>query len=433
MCAKNMLFNIKKYYTLIFICLQLVCGYVNTVAQNNSLVINGAFIKLNNGSFVNPIYLVVNSGQPQAITRISGHIISENEGNFVQLNTADVVAATDFAIPLGYNNTDYLPVTIHKNSVGSGVGHVNNASPIVVSTWGTPTNNLAWANSVSNMIGLAGINELNSVIDRWWQVLANANVSATFDVTYRGVENTTSNPNGIFNAQQFDVPTDIWLLSTGTGSGVTSGTGTVNNIDLIPHGLSVSSPFILSCNLSPLPIDLVSFTANCTNDEMNINWTTASEINVVNIELQKSEDLNSWTTIYTASPSNQSSITNYNFTDKEVSDKVIYYRLKTNNNDGNFDISEEISAIPCGINVDFLNAFSAGNMIQVQSNFQNSSNVNYSLYDIQGKLITTGNYNAKTGNQFFSISIEQIASAIYIFRAESSTTMCNQKLLITTP
>jgi hypothetical protein len=410
-----------------------LCSLIGSFAQNNSLVLNGAFVNINNGTWSNPIYLVVNSGQPTAIVRNSGHIISEMEGNFVQLNTNDVIAATDFVIPFGYSNTDYLPVTIHKNSVGSGVGHINNASPIVVSTWGTPANNLLWANSVSNMIGIAGGNELNSVIDRWWQMLASTNVSATFDVTYRGVENTTSNPTGIFNAQQFDVPTDIWLLSTGTGSGVTTGTGTVNNISLIPNGLGISAPFILSSNLSPLPIDLISFTANCTDNVMNINWTDASEINVVNIELQKSEDLNTWTTIYTASPSNQISITNYNFTYNEVSDKVIYYRLKTNNNDGNFDLSEEISVIPCGAKVESLNAFSDGNIIQVQSNFQNSCNVNYSLFDIQGKLITTGNYNANTGNQFFVISLEQIASAIYIFRAESSKTMCNKKLLITTP
>ncbi|MBI5541604.1 MAG: T9SS type A sorting domain-containing protein [Bacteroidia bacterium] len=397
------------------------------------MVLNGAFIKLNNGSYANPVYLVINSGQSTAITRNSGHIISEKEGNYVQLNTADVNSNTDFVIPLGYSNTDYLPVTIHKNSVGSGVGHVNNASPIVVSTWGTPANNVDWANSVTNMIGLAGINELNSVIDRWWQVLAGTNVSATFDVTYRGVENTTSNPTGTFNAQQYDDPTDIWLLSTGSGAGVTTGTGAVNNIDLIPHGLSVSTPFILSCNLSPLPIDLISFTSNCTDNVMNINWTTASEINVVNIELQKSYDLSVWTTIYTALPSNKISITNYSFSDTEISDKVIYYRLKTNNNDGNFDLSEEISATPCGVNADFLNAFSDGNTIQIHSVFQNSSNVNYSLFDIQGKLITIGNFNANTGNQLYSITLEQIASAIYLFRAESSTTMCNQKLLITTP
>lgn len=430
MYAKIMLFNIKKYNSLIFICLQIIFGFTNIFAQNNSLVLNGAFIKLNNGSFSNPVYLVVNSGQPTAITRNSGHIISEKEGNYVQLNTADVNSNTDFVIPFGYSNTDYLPVTIHKNSVGSGVGHVNNASPIVASTWGTPANNVDWAHSVTNMTSTLGADVFGSVIDRWWQVFANLNVSATFDITYRGTENTTTSSGGVFQGQQFDIPTDQWIVPSGFGTGVTTGTGTVTNINIVPHGLNTSSPYVLSSSISPLPIDLISFTANCNENVRNIKWTTASEINVVNIELQKSYDLSVWTTIYTAMPSNQSVFTDYSFDYNETKNEVVYYRLKTNNNDGNFDITKEIALEPCGIKSDLITAFSEGNIIHVNSFFKSDSKVNYSIYDIQGKIIKTGEYNSNAGWNQYLISLDNISTAIYIFRAESSTTMCNQKVLI---
>ncbi len=398
--------------------------------QNNSLVLNGAYINISNGTWANPVYLVVNSGQPAAILRNSGHIISEKEGNFVQWNTSDVTVTTDYTIPFGYSNSDYLPFTVHKNSVGSGAGHVNNASPLAVSTWGTPANNTPWANSVTTMTGPNGADELSSVIDRWWQVLADANVSATFDVTYRGSENTTTSSGGIFNGQLFDISTNQWVTVAGSGTGVTTGTGTVTNINLIPHGLSTSSPYVLTSNISPLPIELISFTAGCTDNQIHIKWADASETNVMNIELQKSYDMNSWTTIYVASPSNQNTTIYYDYDYVETADRIIYYRLKTNNNDGMSDLSEEIYTLPCGAGSEILTAFSEGNTIHVHSVFENSATVNYTLYDIQGKMVAEGKYNAGQGDMFFSIHLEQLSSAIYIFRAESSSTTCNQKLLI---
>jgi hypothetical protein len=403
-----------------------------TIGQNNSLVLNGAFITLNNGTYSNPAYLVVNSGQPSAILRNSGHIISESEGNFVKWITSDVTSTTDYTIPFGYSNSDYLPVIIHKTSVGSGAGHTDNASPIVISTWGTPSNNMAWANSVTSMTGPSGADEFNSVIDRWWQVLAGTNVSATFDVTYRGSENTTASANGIFNGQQFDIPTDQWYSAAGSGTGVTSGTGTVSNINLLTHGLNTSSPYVLSSTDSPLPVELTSFTGICNENKIQINWATASEMNVSTIELQKSYDLNSWTTIYVATPSNKNTETNYSFSYNETNNAAVYYRLQTNDIDGKTELSETIYVLPCDAKSEFLTAYSETNIIHVHSHFKNDALVNYSLYDIQGKLIATGKYNAVSGDMFFSIPLEQISSAIYIFRAESSTTMCNQKLLIKT-
>lgn len=407
-----------------------VTGTLSLYGQNNSLVLNGAYININNGTWTNPVYLVVNNGQPAAILRNSGHIISEKEGNYVQLNTSDVISNTDYTIPFGYGNTDYLPVTVHKISVGSGAGHVNNASSLAVSTWGTPANNSPRANSVTTMNGPNGADEFNSVIDRWWQILADSNVSATFDVTYRGVENTTAFSGGIFNGQQFDISTNQWVNVAGSGTGVTAGTGTVTNINMKPHGLSTSSPYVLTSNMSPLPIELISFNAECIDNIIQIKWSDASESNVSDIELQKSYDLYSWTTIYTASASNQNTKTNYHFEYQEQKNQLVYYRLKSNDNDGKTEISESVFVQPCGSKSEFLTAYSDGNTIHVHSLLENETIINYNLYDIQGKLVANGKYNAFSGDMIFSVSLDKLSTAIYIFRAESYSTTCNKKLLI---
>lgn len=373
------------FLKLIFIHLFCWNSIEHSFGQNNALILNGAFININNGSWASPVYLVVNNGQPAAILRNSGHIISEKEGNYVQWNTDDVTVATNYTIPFGYSNSDYLPVSIHKNSIGSGAGHTNNSSAMAVSTWSTPADNTSVGNSVTSMIGYNGGNATNAVIDRWWQVLSCTNVSSTFDVTYRGFENTTAAPLGVFNAQQWDAVTAAWMASSGSGTGVTIGTGSVTNINLIPHGLSTSSPYILSTSATPLPIELISFTANCTDNQIHIKWTNATETDVMNIELQKSYDLNSWTTIYTASPSNQNINTYYNYEYTETNNQVIYYRLKTNNNDGGFDLGAVIYMQPCESISEILTAYSDGSTIHVHTDFENTAIVNYALFDVQGK------------------------------------------------
>jgi hypothetical protein len=402
----------------------------NAKAQNNALVLNGAYITISNGTWVNPVYLVVNGNQPSAIVRNSGHIISEKEGNYIQWNTSDVTVATDYIFPLGYSTTDYLPVTIHKSSVGVGAGHIDNSSSFKISTWSTATDNTSWANTVTSVAGPSGANAVNSAIDRWWQVLAGTNVSGTMDLTYRGAENTTAIPLGLFNAQQWDAATLQYLTPSGSGNGVTSGTGIISGISLLTHGLNTSSPYIISSTSSPLPIELVDFKAECDQQRMNIKWTTASENNVVNIELQKSTDLNLWSTIYSAMPSNSNHNTNYNFTYEANEKTTVYFRLRTNNNDGQSDLSAIFSAQPCNSNEDNLTAFFYNDNLAIHTHFISASTVNYSIYDLTGKKVFSGEYEATEGEQIISVPLEYLSNAIYIFRAESNGKVYNQKIII---
>ena len=420
-----------KFVLKVILLLQLLMGGIDYVnGQNNALIINGAYINVAHGTWASPIYLVVNNGTPAAISRISGHIISEQEGNFVEWNTADVTVATAFVFPFGFSNTNYLPVTVHKASIGAGIAHVNNASAIDISTWSSIPSNLAWATSVTAMTGAAGANATNSVVDRWWQVVDLAAVTGTLDVTYQGVENTTAYPAGPFAGQEWDVPTTTWLTPSGAGPGVVAGTATVTGITLVGEGLGISAPYILSAQAAPLPIELVSFTAACEGTKTHIKWSDASETNVSNIELQKSEDMNTWTTIYVAAPSNQSTTTNYNFSYPETYTAPMYYRLKTNNNDGGSDISASIYNQPCSGALNTLSAFYYDNTINVLSHFQEEGKVNYSLFDIQGKEVLSGEYYASKGEQLLTLPVDQLVNSIYILRAASATTTYNQKIIV---
>ena len=108
----------------------------------------------------------------------------------------------------------------------------------------------------------------------------------------------------------------------------------------------------------------------------------------------------------------------------------MYYRLKTNNLDGGADISGVLYNQPCNSLANTLSAFYSNSTLNVLSHFSADDKVTYKLYDIQGKVVLTGEYIAGSGTQLLTFPVDELDNAIYIFRAESSTTNYNQKIII---
>jgi hypothetical protein len=107
-------------------------------------------------------------------------------------------------------------------------------------------------------------------------------------------------------------------------------------------------------NNHPLPVQLISFSANKTTDRKNVmlNWKTASEFNVSHfeIELAKSNDdfrLNRFVKIGEVNSNGNSTIDQqYGFMDAENNKLGIrYYRLKIVDNDGSFSYSAVRSVV----------------------------------------------------------------------------------------
>ena len=63
----------------------------NLIAQNNDIVIDGAYIVMDGGTVTNNIYIVVDQANPLGIVRSSagGHIHSENQYN-IEIGRAHV-------------------------------------------------------------------------------------------------------------------------------------------------------------------------------------------------------------------------------------------------------------------------------------------------------------------------------------------------------
>ncbi len=97
--------------------------------------------------------------------------------------------------------------------------------------------------------------------------------------------------------------------------------------------------------LQPLPVELVNFSVNNTNDFDIINWTTASEVNnnFFTLEFSKNGfDFIKLTDIHGAG--NSSTTNHYNFINYDISEGHSYYRLKQTDFNGDYEIFKIISS-----------------------------------------------------------------------------------------
>lgn len=84
-----------------------------------------------------------------------------------------------------------------------------------------------------------------------------------------------------------------------------------------------------------LPVKFVSFTVSGKTNSALLQWSVSGEINASRYEVERSFDGNNWTAIAYVAAVGNSGTNNYSYTDKTLSSKVIYYRIKEVDVDGN--------------------------------------------------------------------------------------------------
>lgn len=104
---------------------------------------------------------------------------------------------------------------------------------------------------------------------------------------------------------------------------------------------------MLFCNTSicstTLPIELLSFEANCNEGNTLLTWVTTTEINNDYFVIEKSSDGKNFYEIATRKGAgNSNTIIKYSITDDDISASATYYRLKQVDYDGGYSYSNTI-------------------------------------------------------------------------------------------
>ena len=191
--------------------------------------------------------------------------------------------------------------------------------------------------------------------------------------------------------------------------------------------------------MHPLPIQLINFNAIVNIDKVDLNWTTASEINNNYFTIEKALDgisFKALTRVKGAGNSNQ--LLHYLSVDSSPYQGVSYYRLKQTDFDGNFTYSKTIA-----VNyLDNVNEFSFSifpNPIETASEkaffiqFKNApnSNVSIRIYDLLGKEIYSDFLNNSENSDVVYVNTTQsLKQGIYSVEAVSKDKTIRQRIVV---
>lgn len=181
-----------------------------------------------------------------------------------------------------------------------------------------------------------------------------------------------------------------------------------------------------------LPVSLTSFTAALSGKDVEVKWTTESEINNDYFTLERSSDSYHYSELAIVDGAgNSTSTNNYTFNDQQALRGISYYRLKQTDFDGNFEYFPVavVQNKTKGTFVLFPNP--ASNSIVHLSGESNLENAVITVQDVTGRTIPS-TYRA-TENGSIEIQLDEYylkTGAIYFINATDGQTVVREKLLI---
>jgi Glycosyl hydrolase catalytic core/Carbohydrate binding module (family 6) len=174
-----------------------------------------------------------------------------------------------------------------------------------------------------------------------------------------------------------------------------------------------------------LPVTYISFEAKAlSNHAAQLNWTTASEENNKEFIIEKSSDGKHFEALGVVSAKAGTGLKEYFFTDETVFEALTYYRLKQVDNDGNSSYSIIQSL-----------AVTNQELVSVTSNsivtaLDAPQEIYYIITSSSGQLVESSNYLARAGVQEKKLTINQLASGMYLIHVVTQDISYSKKLLV---
>ena len=183
---------------------------------------------------------------------------------------------------------------------------------------------------------------------------------------------------------------------------------------------------------NPLPIELSSFSATLKNKNVDIKWTTQSELNNDFFTVERSSDNETYAAIGTIDGAgNSTQVHHYSYTDNNPMKGLSYYRLRQTDFDGQsqHNMPTVINNMGSSLFTIYPNPAKSGKVNLVGDD--GSSLKNISVQDITGKIIPAEVTYRENGS--IDLQIEDIYSSkggVFIISATDGSKTFRHKLLI---
>ena len=268
--------------------------------------------------------LLIGSNNPGAITATSGGILSEEISNNSYVEWSITNDLNPHTIPFINTSGDQIPFVFDPISGSS--------NKVQFSTYATAANNTPLPIApilVDHVRDVNGVDNSANSVDRFWYISSTGSPTVDLTFTY-GPGEVAANGNANMRAQRWQTVSNGWEVALPAQTNPTAFSV------LVPSVSVLQGPWAIARDVSPLPVELLSFTARpLQNEFVKCEWQTASEINSDYFLVQRSIDAINFEIVGSVSAAGYSnSILEYEFDDHEPYDGVSYYRLQQFDRDG---------------------------------------------------------------------------------------------------
>ena len=220
------------------------------------------------------------------------------------------------------------------------------------------------------------------------------------------------------------------VTSTPVGSALSGNVYTNSSVSVTNRYFTLAST---SSNLY-LPIDLVSFEGECINNQTQLEFVVASQVNNEYFIIERSKNLFDWIEIshITGGGTNNEEIS-YNFEDLTPLSGENYYRLSQTDIDGTTKFFHPI-VVNCDSRVDNYNVFpnpTTNNIsIEFELEYFQGDNIELLLRDLKGTIIMSIPVNLERGYNFFNFNLDDVPKGMYLLQYKGTKNHIPEKRLI---
>lgn len=180
-----------------------------------------------------------------------------------------------------------------------------------------------------------------------------------------------------------------------------------------------------------VPVNGLEITAKRKDKHVVINWITQSELNSAYFEVERSYDGILFNKIGHVQASGFSGITrSYQFTDNDVTNLMIFYRLKIVDADGSFKHSQIRGVSKTGSNKPGLLVYPNPAITDVNISLYEAAkqNMQMNIYNQIGQVVKT--IMVTKGTQLFKINVRELPKGIYSVKINGAEEILVSKLVI---
>jgi hypothetical protein len=172
-----------------------------------------------------------------------------------------------------------------------------------------------------------------------------------------------------------------------------------------------------SGNSNPLPVELLSFTGNCSEGQTILTWQTASEFNSAYFEVHKSMDGENWRVINTQDAAgNSTELLCYQVIEESNVEQNAYYRLNQVDENGEENLYDPIF-IGCDETTSSIKTYPnpSDNSFQVVINDKNLiGKATFEMVDTKGTIINSKEVVISEGVNMILINQNIVTGVYYI-------------------